>query len=731
MINDGPTPLRAVPHVRSRRASGRLASWGISLLLAGCASPQGNLIPPPLLPPPLVAANATLGDAERPPTTRIVAVPAPPLHAPALRRAPVALPLSTPAADEPVTLSLEQVSVATFAQIVFADLLKKNVNIDPQVVARKDLVTFRSASAQSPAQIENAAVLLLKSYGISVVDVGGLVRVMPDNASLGSLPEIRRGAAHPDTPLPLRPIFHLVDMQAVRQTDVASWLRTLFGDRIKSQEDAVRNALLISGTPDNVAAALEAIRVLDQPIMAGSQSLAISPAYLSADDLARRLLEVLTAQGYAVQPLGAAPGGLRFPIVLLPVSALNSVFVFARGAEVIAHIENWARTLDRPNERGIGRKYFTYAVRHTDASQLATTLAQLIGGAQVTAPAGAAAPAATATPAAAAAPAASARNSSGSVVVDKATNLLIFQASQDEYAQIVALLQMLDKPSKAALIEVTVAEMSSDDADALGVEWSFTEGRSNGGSVVGGTLGGLNLGTAGLNVRVLNAAGSVKVALNALASTNRARVLSSPRLLARNGESASIQVGQEVPIITSQSSTPTTGTSATVLQTVQYRSTGVILKIRPVIHSGDQVDLDVSQEVSAAASTTTGVSISPTFSNRKLDTKLTLRNGTTVMLGGLISEDSSGGDSGVPILKDIPLLGALFRNQTSAGSRKQLVVLITPYIINNDNDAQAVTGAFRNLLGPWAGSTGPLLSVPPGAPSTATPPADPASAPGR
>jgi general secretion pathway protein D len=350
---------------------------------------------------------------------------------------------------------------------------------------------------------------------------------------------------------------------------------------------------------------------------------------------------------------------------------------------------------------------------------LATTLGQLIRGAQPAPAAGAAATAA-------------ARNSGG-VVVDKATNMLIFHASQDEYSQIIALLQMLDKPSKAALIEVTVAEMSSDDADKLGVEWSFTNGRSNGGSIVGGTLGGLNLGTAGLNYQILDAAGSVKLALNALASKNRATVLSSPRLLARNGESASIQVGQEVPIITSQSSTPTTGTSATVLQTVQYRSTGVILKIKPVIHSGDQVDLDISQEVSAAATTTTGVSVSPTFSSRKVDTKLTLRNGTTVMLGGLISEDSSGGDAGVPLLKDIPMLGALFRSQTAAGSRKQLVVLITPYIINNDNDAQALTGAFRNLLGPWAGGTGPLLSVQPNAPPAATPAAGaaPTPAPGR
>ena len=245
-----------------------------------------------------------------------------------------------------------------------------------------------------------------------------------------------------------------------------------------------------------------------------------------------------------------------------------------------------------------------------------------------------------------------------------------------------------------------MAELSVDDSARLGVEWGFSDSQGS-----GGTAGGLGLGTAGLNYRILNAVGGIKVALNALATANRATILSSPRVLARNGESATIQVGQEVPIVTSQQSTNTTsGTANTpqILQTIQYRSTGVILKVKPVIHSGDQIDLDVTQEVSAAQSTSTGVSASPTFITRKIDTKLTLRNGATVMLGGLISEDTSRGDTGVPGLKDIPIIGALFSNQNQTRGRRELIVLITPYLINDNDDAEAVTEAFRRILGPWA-----------------------------
>jgi general secretion pathway protein D len=497
----------------------------------------------------------------------------------------------------------------------------------------------------------------------------------------------------------------------VRHLDVVNWLRTLFGERVRAQEDPTRNAVLISGTPDNVQAALEAIRMLDQPVLVGGQSLSISPVHGSADDLARRLTDVLSAQGYAVQPQGAPAGsGIRNPIVILPVPSINAVYVFARGEDVVKHISDLARSLDKPNERGVGKNFFTYAVKHKDAAVLAETLQQLLGG----------------TAARPGVPGVAPVTRIG-VVIDKSTNTLIFQASQEEYAQTIALLQTLDRPAKAALIEVTVAELSVDDSTKLGVEWTFSDGNGS-----GGTLGGLGLGTAGLNYRVLNAAGGVRAALNALAVSNRATILSSPRVMARNGETATIQVGQEVPIVTSQQSTGTGAIAGTsqVLQTIQYRNTGVILKVKPVIHSGDQIDLDVTQEVSSAQSTNTGVSASPTFSTRKIDTKLTLRNGATVLLGGLISEDNSRGNTGVPFLKDIPVLGNLFSNQAAGSGRRELVILITPYLINDNHEAEAVTEAFRRMLGPWAAPVvvpkpapvvEPIGPVAPRAPATAAP----------
>lgn len=152
-----------------------------------------------------------------------------------------------------------------------------------------------------------------------------------------------------------------------------------------------------------------------------------------------------------------------------------------------------------------------------------------------------------------------------------------------------------------------------------------------------------------------------------------------------------------MPIITSQS-TGVVGGNNGLLTQVQYKPTGVQLKVKPSIYAGDRIDLEIAQEVSAASTTNTGVNISPTFSTRKVETRLTLEHGSTVMLGGLISSDRSDGDAGVPLLKDIPLVGNLFKTRTDTTRRRELLVLITPYIINDSQDAVQLTESFKALL---------------------------------
>lgn len=663
------------------------------LWLQACTGP-GGLVPAPLDMRKDDAGGTTFvsGGPERSNATQVSsALPRPPQGA--LSTVKPAAPAPAGAADEPatITLNLDQVALPNFIQVVYGSILKANFSVDPAVSARTDLVTIRTAKAQTLSQVRETARMLLKSYGVAVTDVGQFLRIVPDNTTQGYAPEIRRGRALPETPMTLRPIFQLVELDAVQTSEVTAWLTKMYGTKITVQEDAARNALMIGGQSDDVASAIDTIRVLDQPRMRGQGSARIDPMFWSAQELGAKLNEILVSEGYR----SAMTATSNTPIIILPVQAINAIIVFASDPAILAHIVDWAKELDKPASKGGG--FFTYSVRYSDAGELAKTVRELLEGS-----APAAAPAVAAPAGATVIGAAPPRARSSRVVVNAATNALIFQGGMEDYTSILNLLQQLDQPAKAALIEVTVAEVNLTDAQQLGVEWALNNATVGKSSWVGGTLGNLGIGSGGLSLLGVNAAGTTRAKINALANNNRARVLSSPRIMARNGETATIQVGQEVPIITSQQTNAVTGGTGGILQTVQYRNTGVILKVKPIIHAGDRIELEVAQEVSSAQSTTTGVASSPTISTRKVDTKLTLRDGSTVLLGGLMSSNQTSGDSGIPLLKDVPAVGQLFRVNTDNTTRTELIVLITPYIISDDKDAQSITEAFRSRLGDWA-----------------------------
>ena len=678
-----------------------------SLMLAACAA-ELPIVPAPLLKPRADLSPAELvpvpggpaASAPAAPTNYVETTPKPPLPGLLSTIKPSSPPPLTGAGkDEPsITVAFDQMPLPNFIQAIYGLVLKRTYSLDPQVATRRDLVTLRASALQTPTQIETAARLLLKTYGVAVTDLGaGNYRIAPDNTQTGYAPEILRGRALPDVPLAMRPIYQLVELQAVRASEIASWLTKIFGSKVSIIEDAIHNTLILSGQSDEVAAVLSAIHVLDQPLMKGRSSQRINPVFWSADELAKKLVDILTAEGYAVTSTAITFG--QFPINIIPINGINAVVVFAADAAVMQHVVDWARDLDKPSpSKGAGGGYFTYQARYTNAENLAKTMQSVFGEGSSTPPvvAGAGSTAPT-----------SALKTSR-VIVNAATNTLIFQGVVDNRAQLLSLLQELDKPARAALIEVTVAEVTLDNTTQMGVEWALV---NSGANVVGGTLsgialgganlvtGGLGIGSKGLTVAQLGGAGDLRALLNMLATSSKANVLSSPRILARSGETASIQVGSEIPTINQQQTNAATGGTG-VLQSVQYRKTGIILNVKPIIYAGDRIDLDVTQEVSD--STKVGAAGSPIIDTRKVETKLSLKDGSPVLLGGLISQNNSRTETGIPFLKDIPIAGQLFRTNTDNNRKTELLILITPYIVADDHDATEITDAFRNQLGEWA-----------------------------
>ena len=599
--------------------------------------------------------------------------------------------------NKPLQVNVESLPLPAFINEVFGNLLGMSFEVEASLQTKKDLVTLRVNEPQTPAQLYQVARQILDNYGVAGVKQGDILRFVPTASAPagGEPPLLISGRTLPDVPVSHRPVFQIVPLRVVRNVQVASWLRQIYpSTKLQISEDPERNAIILSGMPDLVRNAAEAVAFLDQPNMKGRYSLRIEPVFLSADELSTQLVSVLNTQGFtATQGAGLAS------VIVLPLKTVNAVIAFAADAQVLDHVKRWAGTLDKPGhlpKKELG--LFFYPVQNTKAENLSKVLTPLLQG--VVADPIAQTPA-TATPNVANNPSIpqSTAGAVGSkrIVVDTIRNAILYQGDAESWARLLPILKEMDQPSKQTLIEVTIAEVSLDDQEQMGIEWLIKD--LNLGGMTGTLASNLSVAAgagSGLTY-TFNSAGQTRAVLNAFAANRQVNILSSPRVMVKSGESASINVGTDVPIVTSQSSDPTTVRAGTtgVLQQIQYRRTGIILNVKPTVHAGNRIDLEVNQEVSLAQANTIS---SPAISNRSVETKLSLSDGGSVLLGGLISSNTNRGHSGIPILKDLPLIGSIFRSDKQTYERTELMIVIVPYVINTDQDAQSMTESFRQRL---------------------------------
>lgn len=273
------------------------------------------------------------------------------------------------------------------------------------------------------------------------------------------------------------------------------------------------------------------------------------------------------------------------------------------------------------------------------------------------------------------------------IVADSTQNVLIISAVPSDYQSILKVLNEIDVLPRQVLINVLVVDLTLTDSLDLGVEWEFSKGGTSDTGLLSGSISGDGMSfVAGLSKEWTST-------VSALASKGKAEILSSPSVLASDNESATINVSSQIPIETSSYDSDN-GVQTT---TVQYHDTGVILTVTPRISDYGMVSMDISQEVSNEADTSSN-SDNPSFFSRSVNTILTVGDGQTVVIGGLISEETSDSNSGVPILSSIPLLGALFGSQGNSSTKKELAIFITPHVIKQPDDIKKVSNDFLKSM---------------------------------
>ncbi len=674
----------------------------LALLLAGCAAA------PTRLPAPLPVASAPQAEATSVLSTagssrsELRELPTPSQDGGSAGAAGVSIRDTLPAGlrGQPLSVNLVSLPLPTFINEVLGNSLGLTFQMDPEVEKLNQLVTLRTSRPQSPAEFYRIARQVLGDYGVEMVAEGPVVRVKMAAAGTSLEPPIiYSGRALPEVPVTHRPVFYLMQLDVIRANEASRWLKAIYGNDIKIEESSERNAVLLSGRPDKVQQAAEAVRVFDRPAMRGRVSTRLEPAFMSAEQLATKLTEVLVAQGYGASSTLGVPSS----ILVMPVPAVNSVILFAADPAVLRHATAWARDLDRPNPASGNRSIFYYQVQNTKAADIVSVL----GGTMSSRRPSATDIPATGNPNAGANPAATQSSPitgsgiAAGLVVDEPRNSLIFQGEPAEWERMLPLIKQMDKESRQVMIEVTIAEVTLDDNEEFGINWfaKTSPGRFNG-NVSFGTLPEVGkIAGSGLNY-LLDVAGQSRALLRAYANDQRVTILSTPRLMVKSGEEARIDVGTEVPIITSRNTSPqqTDGTS-NLLQSIQYRKTGIILSVTPTVYSDDRVDLTLEQEVSEALPLAEGDSLgSPSIYNRSVGTSLSLRDGSSIVIGGLMSQRQSGGGNGIPLLKDVPVLGNLFKSQSRSKNKTELVLMIVPYIVGSNDRATELTRAIGDQL---------------------------------
>ena len=728
-------------------------------LLAGCATVQPTF-PQPLRPPKAdTDREEVLGQATERKGPRIEQGPnmgTTRSAAPEIVRAPPDIPRS-----KPVALVLDSVPLETFINVVFGMELGFAVQVDQSLRSRPDLVSLRLTEPQPPQKVFTIAEEVLKNYGVRINELGGVLRFLPVAAQGGDAPKLIATRSLPDVPAGQRTVYVAMPLEISQPGTVASQVRSLFGTQsVTITEMPEVNALLIGGPGDAVQAAMDAVLTLDRGALMNKRSIRITPLYLSADLLARELRDVLAGQGIGVR---SGPG-TNGPLTFVPVNSANALIIFGESEPALEAAVKWAEQLDQPSDDGAGGGMFLYSARHTTVETLLPVLEALIGGGSSTgnsntqANSGSGSGSGSANANAAelggrgGAGSGSGSNSGnggtnskvsaisglgGQLAVDPVRNVIVFQGDAQRWRSIQGVLARLDQPARQVVIEVTIAEVTLTDEFSHGVEWALRNITVDGMSGPLTALTGAASNTAGLIWKGLSSSGQVSAMVNLFAKDSRVNILSTPRLLVKSGETASIDVGTEVPIVTSQataSDLPNNGNNSSILQSIQYRKTGVLLEVEAVVHSGQRVDLRLSQEVSEALPTDTSDMSSPSIFSRKLKTNLSLSDGESTLLGGLISSSRTDAKSKVPLLGDIPVLGRAFQNRKKVGTRTELLMLITPYVVEDAAQSRAITQAIQARFGakePWPGrpTTSTGATAPPVSDAVAPPLVKPAAVP--
>jgi general secretion pathway protein D len=633
------------------------------------------------------------------------------------------------------SLNFDEADLGEVAKVIISDILGQNYVLSPKVAGK---VTLQTTKPLTKEQLMPTLEMLLRMNNAALVKDGGVYHIEPAGEALMTSSLSLAGDSR------TLPSGYQVKVYPIRNVDVANMgeiLKPLVGEKTILHSDATRNLLVVGGTAAELERVQEIVSIFDADIMRG-RSFAMFPlSHVDPPTLVEELEQIFNKLGKEDES-----SFFRF----IPIERMNAILAITHQSRYLTDIENWIIRLDRA-KKASGGGVNVYKVQHVNAVDLAMVLSDIYGSASVQSRGGQVAagrksvevtnrPGSTSS---------SARNRSQStgntsliqqvqrtspglgslsggtggsagnvkvagvgevkIIPDEINNSLVIVATAQEYSVIKDVIKQLDVMPLQVLIDATIVEVRLTDELEYGIQWYFSQGSSGIGSSPSTAAEDLGnaaqtaaaaAATGGLSA--IYSSGAVKALLRAEANNNNVNVISSPSLMVLNNQEAHIQVGEERSLRTSQS-TPLSGGAGldnALIQTnqVEQRKTGVMVTVKPRVNANGLVTMEIEQSVESFGAANQVTNGNPDILTREIASSVAVQSGETIVLGGLIQERSTSSQSGIPFLHDLPLIGPLFGSTTKDNEKNELVLLLTPRVVTNRQDARLVTDEFKRKL---------------------------------
>jgi general secretion pathway protein D len=635
-----------------------------------------------------------------------------------------------------VVLNLSSVPLQQAAKTVLGDMIAVNYVIDPRVDGVISVQTTQPVNKADALELFQAA---LAPIGAVLVQSRGIYRIVPaDQAATGVVSTGQGPTAGTVGANGIR----IVSLKFVSATEVARVLEPMVPKGAIVQADDARNILALKGSPAEIDSMLDSISIFDVDVMRG-MSFAVVPVKTSQPE---KMVEELKAV-FASDKEGPLKGRVRF----IANTRLGAILVVTSQPSYLPRAQSWIRRLDA-KAIGTERQLHVYQVQNRPVAELATVLQSMFSNemkvvrptrsvsprsmavglrgssARSAGPGGAMSeqdPALQANLARSSGPGADLQSLSRAlnnndpdaiaidpmdsspasttsagepplkIVADETKNSLLIMANDRDYQRVLRVIQGLDVVASQVLIEAVIAEVTLNDKLQYGVQWQLAKGGTPTASFSNALTGGVAAAFPGFNYAV-NAA-NMAATLSALNSLTHVNVISTPSLMVLDNKTARLQIGDQVPI-TTQTATSTVTANTAIVNSITMQDTGVILSVTPRINESGRVQLEIEQEVSAVVKTTTSGIDSPTIQQRRVKTTVVVNDGEVLALGGMIQEQASKTSKQLPLLGDIPGLGAAFSNRSNDVQKTELVILITPRVVRDGTESRLVTEEYRRKM---------------------------------